>query len=137
MKLIENVDRFIYFAATREDAKQAQEIIDAVQEEWDKGGSFIFNLETLFEDRKEDSEEEVNAAVELLTIKLAFIAIDGAIKKTSREDMVAMLNFMEGMTPAGRMVIYGQELRPGEMLLKWNALHPEEKAIIRIDHFEN
>lgn len=138
MKIIDRIDRLIYLAAYSEDAKKTEETVKSLQSAWDEGESFLPGLESLlFGKREEDSEEEIKAAAELLTVKLAVIAIDGAIKEVPREAMVGMLNFMESMSPAGTLLAYGQEWTPDELLSKWNGLHPEEPAIVRGDHWEN
>lgn len=138
MKLVDNIDYLVYLAAYRENPEKTEETVKSLQSAWDAGESFLPGLENLlFGKREEDSKEELGAAVELLTVKLAVIAIDGAIKEVPREAMVGMLNFMESMSPAGTMLAYGQELSPDEMLSKWNSLHPDKKAIVRGDRWEN
>lgn len=138
MKLIEKIAYFIYLAAYRENPAKTEDTIASLQDAWDAGESFLPGLESLlFGKRMEDSEEEVKAAAELLTVKLAVIAMDGAVKNTSREGMVAMLNFMASMSPAGTLLAYGQEWTTDALLAKWNSLHPEEPAIVRGDRWEN
>ena len=138
MKIIDRIDRLIYLAAYSEDAKKTEETVKSLQSAWDEGESFLPGLENLlFGKREEDSEEEIGAAAELLTVKLAVIAIDGAIKEVPREAMVGMLNFMESMSPAGTLLAYGQEWTTDALLAKWNSLHPEEPAIVRGDRWEN
>lgn len=138
MKLVDNIDYLVYLAAYRENPEKTEETVKSLQSAWDAGESFLPGLENLlFGKREEDSKEELGAAVELLTVKLAVIAMDGTVKKTSREAMVAMLNFMASMSPAGTLLAYGQEWTPDELLSKWNGLHPEEPAIVRGDHWEN
>ena len=138
MKLVDKIDYLVYLAAYREDPEKTEETVSSMQDAWDAGESFLPGLESLlFGKRMEDSEEEVKAAAELLTVKLAVIAMDGAIENTLRENMVAMLNFMASMSPAGTLLAYGQEWTVDELLSKWNGLHPEEPAIVRGDHWEN
>lgn len=138
MKLVEKIDYLVYLAANRENPEKTEETIASLQDAWDAGESFLPGLENLlFGKREEDSEEEIRAAAELLTVKLAVIAMDGAIKSTPREAMVSVLNFMESMSPAGTLLAYGQEWTVDELLSKWNSLHPEEEAIVRGDHWEN
>lgn len=138
MKLIEKIDYLVYLAAYRENPEKAEETVASLQDAWDAGESFLPGLENLlFGKREEDSKEELGAAVELLTIKLAVIAMDGAVKNTPREAMVAMLNFLESMSPAGTLLAYGQEWTTDALLAKWNSLHPEEPAIVRGDRWEN
>ena len=138
MKLIDKINQLTYLAAYSEDAKKTEETVSSMQDAWNAGESFLPRLENLlFGKREEDTEEEFEAAAELLTIKLAVIAMDGTVKKTSREAMVAMLNFMASMSPAGTLLAYGQEWTPDELLFKWNSLHPEEPAIVRGDRWEN
>ena len=138
MKIIDKADYLVYLAAYREDPEKTEETVSSMQDAWDEGESFLPGLENLlFGKREEDSEEEIKAAAELLTVKLAVIAMDGAVKNTPRENMVAMLNFMASMSPAGTLLAYGQEWTPDELLSKWNSLHPEEPAIVRGDHWEN
>lgn len=138
MKIIDRADHLIYLAAFHEDPEKTEKTVSSLQNAWDAGESFLPGLESLlFGKRTEDSEEEVKAAAELLTVKLAVIAMDGAVKNTPRENMVAMLNFMESMSPAGILLAYGQEWTADELLSKWNCLHPEEQAIVRGDRWEN
>lgn len=138
MKLIEKIDYLVYLAAYRENPEKTEETVKSLQSAWDAGESFLPGLENLlFGKREEDSKEELGAAVELLTVKLAVIAMDGAVKNTPRETMVAMLNFMESMSPAGTLLAYGQEWTADELLFNWNSLHPDEKAIVRGDRWEN
>lgn len=138
MKLIEKIEYLVYLAAYRENPEKTGETIASLQDAWDAGESFLPGLENLlFGKREEDSKEELGAAVELLTVKLAVIAIDGAIKEVPREAMVAMLNFLESVSPAGILLAYGQEWTADELLTKWNSLHPDKKAIVRGDHWEN
>lgn len=138
MKLVDKIDYLIYLAAYSEDAEKTEEVIQTTQNAWDAGESFLPGLESLlFGKRTEDSEEEVKAAAELLTVKLAVIAMDGAVKNTPRENMVATLNFMASMSPAGTLLAYGQEWTTDELLSTWNNLHPEEEAIVRGDRWEN
>lgn len=138
MKLVEKIDYLVYLAANRENPEKTEETIASLQDAWDAGESFLPGLDNLlFGKREEDSEEEIRAAAELLTVKLAVIAMDGAIKSTPREGMVAMLNFMASMSPAGTLLAYGQEWTTDALLAKWNSLHPEEPAIVRGDRWEN
>lgn len=138
MKLVDKIDYLVYLAAYREGPEKTEETVSSMQDAWDAGESFLPGLESLlFGKRMEDSEEEVKAAAELLTVKLAVIAMDGAIKNTLPENMVAMLNFMASMSPAGTLLAYGQEWTVDELLSKWNGLHPKEPAIVRGDHWEN
>ena len=138
MKLVDKTDYLVYLAAYREDPAKTEDTIASLQDAWDAGESFLPGLENLlFGKRTEDSEEEVKAAAELLTVKLAVIAIDGAIKEVPREAMVGMLNFMASMSPAGTLLAYGQEWTTDALLAKWNSLHPEEPAIVRGDRWEN
>lgn len=138
MKIIDKADYLVYLAAYREDPEKTEETVSSMQDTWDAGESFLPGLESLlFGKREEDSDEEIKAAAELLTVKLAVIAMDGAIKNTPRENMVATLNFMASMSPAGTMLAYGQEWTTDELLSKWNNLHPEEEAIVRGDRWEN
>lgn len=137
MKLVDKADYLVYLAAYREDPEKTEETVSSMQDAWDAGESFLPGLENLlFGKREEDSEEEIKAAAELLTVKLAVIAMDGTVKKTSREAMVAMLNFMASI-PAGTLLAYGQEWTTDELLTKWNSLHPDKKAIVRGDRWEN
>ena len=138
MKIIDKADYLVYLAAYREDPEKTEETVSSMQDAWDAGESFLPGLESLlFGKRMEDSEEEVKAAAELLTVKLAVIAMDGAVKNTPRETMVGMLNFMASMSPAGTLLAYGQEWTTDELLTKWNSLHPDKKAIVRGDRWEN
>ena len=138
MKLVDKIDYLVYLAAYREGPEKTEEMVASLQDAWDEGESFLPGLENLlFGKREEDSEDEVKAAAELLTVKLAVIAMDGAVKNTSREGMVAMLNFMASMSPAGTLLAYGQEWTTDALLAKWNSLHPEEPAIVRGDRWEN
>lgn len=138
MKLVDKADYLVYLAAYREDPAKTEDTIASLQDAWDAGESFLPGLESLlFGEREEDSEEEAKAAAELITVKLAVIAMDGAIKNTPRETMVGMLNFMASMSPAGTLLAYGQEWTTDALLFKWNSLHPEEPAIVRGDHWEN
>lgn len=138
MKLVDKIDYLVYLAAYREGPEKTEETVSSMQDAWDAGESFLPGLENLlFGKREEDSEEEIRAAAELLTVKLAVIAMDGAVKNTSRKGMVATLNFMASMSPAGTMLAYGQEWTTDALLSKWNNLHPEEEAIVRGDRWEN
>ena len=138
MKLVDKIDYLVYLAAYREDPEKTEETVSSIQDAWNEGESFLPGLENLlFGKRTEDTEEEVKAAAELLTVKLAVIAMDGAVKNTPRETMVGMLNFMASMSPAGALLAYGQEWPTDALLFKWNSLHPEEEAIVRGDRWEN
>lgn len=140
MKLITKVDPRIRFAAEAADAALAAKTEQTAQTLWDQGESFIISgnvMDSMLpQQRIEDCEEEISAAVESLEISLAWIAIDGAIRGMNRESVIQMLSLILNIDSCGSLTLYGQHVDISSVISRWNNQHPSEKPITRTPGFE-
>lgn len=140
MKLITKINPRIRFAAEAADAALASKAEQTAQSLWDQGESFIISSNVmdsmLPQQRMEDSEEEISAAVESLETSLAWIAIDGSIRSMSRESVIQMLSSILDMDSCGSLTLYGQHVDVDCVIRRWNDQHPSEKPITRTPGFE-
>lgn len=140
MKLITKVDPRIRFATEDADATLVAKTEQAAQSLWDQGESFIISgnvMDSMLpQQRTEDCEEEISAAVESLEISLAWIAIDGAIRGMNRESVIQMLSLILNIDSCGSLTLYGQRVDADCVIRRWNNQHPSEKPIARTPGFE-
>lgn len=140
MKLITKINPRIRFAAEAADAALASKAEQTAQSLWDQGESFIISSNVmdsmLPQQRMEDSEEEIFAAVSSLETSLAWIAIGGAIRGMSRESVIQMLSSILDMDSWGSLTLYGQHVDISSVISRWNNQHPSEKPITRTPGFE-
>lgn len=119
LNLIDRVNPIIRAAAMAADPDKAERTAREAQSAWESGLSFISTGDMLADmfpvQRRDDGEDEIAAAVQVLQQALANIATDGAIRGMQRE-AVAGLAAMAECDPTAAMTLYGNHITVSDLL---------------------
>ena len=121
----------VHAAALFADEAETKRLCEETQKLWDAGYSFIMTINRMFgiELRQNDSQEEIDAAVEQLETKLAMVAIRKTISQMSREECTALVQAMDHLDIDARIKALGRELRSSEIRSIWNDQHKDERPV--------
>lgn len=120
----------VYTYALLANESKVNEIAEQYQNLWENGSGFTFS--TMFEGRKEDSEEQLNACTQQIRNYLEEIVKRNFVYQYSRDEIVSLLNLLfRGPLRNYRQVEIcgGLKVNLDEITMGWNDAHPEEKPI--------